>query len=170
MVYNDATLKRFWSKVDKSGGTEACWPWLSGNDGKYGTFWVDGRYQKAHRISFQIANARRISDGLMACHSCDNPICVNPSHVWEGNNADNMIDASHKGRLAHIKLSPSQIAYMKLLIAHGKAQTGELAQLYGVSKSTARRIKSGHIWSAITQAEYRPVSPDGFPALAKGGQ
>ena len=85
---------RFWSKVDKTG---SCWVWTArcDKDG-YGQF--DGK--QAHRTiySWEIGE---IPVGLLVCHSCDNPPCVNPSHLWLGTAKDNAQDRENKGRNVH---------------------------------------------------------------------
>ena len=88
--------ERFWSKVDRSGGPDACWPWTTAGrviDGEYGKF----RLRGAHRVSWELANGP-IPDGLCVLHRCDNPPCVRPDHLWIGTKKDNIRDAMSKGR------------------------------------------------------------------------
>ena len=90
---------RFEEKVDRSGGEDACWPWLGTTDGRgRGQFWLDGRHQRAPRIAWSIFHAQQFPLDRLACHSCDNPNCVNPSHIFVGTMSDNIVDAVTKGR------------------------------------------------------------------------
>jgi hypothetical protein len=87
---------RFWQYVTRS---EGCWEWQGARDGKrYGVLRVDSQNIGTHRVSWVIANGP-IPDGLFVCHTCDNPPCVNPAHLFLGTNQDNQRDASQKGRL-----------------------------------------------------------------------
>jgi len=93
--------QRFWSKVDKSGGPDACWPWTRKrtHDG-YGVFALrNGKQHPAHRIAWELTNGE-ILHGLLACHHCDNRLCCNPVHLFLGTVRDNALDASRKGRLS----------------------------------------------------------------------
>lgn len=91
---------RFWAKVDRSGGHDACWMWLAGvARSGYGVFGIQGKPRLAHRVCYR--NTRGpIPSGLHVLHSCDNPLCVNPSHLWLGTNLDNVADKVAKGRQA----------------------------------------------------------------------
>lgn len=90
------TADRFWGKV-QVGAPAACWPWAGALSGGYGMFWVGGRSQHASRVSYAIANGP-IPGGLYACHSCDNPRCVNPAHLFLGSQQDNVRDMHNKRR------------------------------------------------------------------------
>jgi hypothetical protein len=85
---------RFWSKVDTTGGIFACWPWIGNRtEAGYGQVVVEGLRVGAHRISLEMKLGRPLTDGEMACHTCDNPPCVNPEHLYAGNASTNGTDA-----------------------------------------------------------------------------
>lgn len=97
---------RFWAKVAK---TENCWNWIGrvDRDG-YGRINEGGRHGKrvmAHRLSYQWAHGD-IPEGMMVCHHCDTPKCVNPSHLFLGTAKDNTQDAIRKGRMAAGEANP----------------------------------------------------------------
>lgn len=94
------TEEQFWAKVDRSGGPDACWPWTANRLAQgYGRFWSDGKSCKSHRAAWEFVNGQ-IPDGMCICHSCDNPPCCNPAHLWLGTNRDNIADRDRKGRTA----------------------------------------------------------------------
>ncbi|NOR58444.1 MAG: hypothetical protein GQ474_07975 [Sulfurimonas sp.] len=75
-----------------------CWEWLGYCNKKgYGVVTINGSSTLAHRVSYQLKYGGEIS-GLCVCHTCDNPSCGNPEHLWVGTNQDNMDDKVKKGR------------------------------------------------------------------------
>jgi len=98
-----AVAERFWSRVNKRGPDE-CWEWLGGKgsgtaNGRYGRMSIShAKSRPAHQVSWEIANGAPFPKGMNGCHSCDNPGCVNPSHIWPGTQSDNIKDAVAKGR------------------------------------------------------------------------
>ena len=75
-------IPRFWSKVDKSSGRAACWPWLASiqQGSGYGRFWLNGRSIPAHRMAYELV-VRSIPNGLTIDHLCRRRDCVNPAHL-----------------------------------------------------------------------------------------
>ena len=98
--------ERFWSHVRKSDG---CWEWIGANTRGYGSLWMNGRHEKATKISWQI-NCGPVPAGMWLLHRCDNPPCVRPDHLFLGTVLDNARDAAKKGRL---KIPPTAQNYAK---------------------------------------------------------
>ncbi len=98
--YTPKVVSRFWSKVDRSGGPDACWLWTTSTFGSgYGQFKLEPRNLRAHRVAWEITHGC-VPDGLFVLHRCDNRRCVNPAHLWLGTHKDNMADMQRKGRAA----------------------------------------------------------------------
>lgn len=149
---------RFWAKVRKTGG---CWLWTAAAfpDGyglfKLGTKATDGPV-RAHRLSFELAHGRPPRKGLLVCHTCDNPRCVRPDHLWEGTVSENARDSIAKGRWSphlpprppfgarhwNAKLDARQIARIRALYEDGATQI-ELAAEFGCSQQLISRIVRG---------------------------
>lgn len=90
-------IERFWSNVNK-GSQEHCWPWRGGTDSNgYGWLSLNNKPYRAHQISFFLSIGVWPS-GIIVRHTCDNPICCNPSHLVEGTQKDNMRDCVERGR------------------------------------------------------------------------
>lgn len=149
---------RFWRKVDKSGGPDACWPWLGiHNEHGYGVFATGGhrtRYKLAHRIAWQLTHSP-IPPGIIACHHCDNPPCVNPAHIFLGTQVENMADCKAKGRTArgeHVrqaKITAEQVQAIRARYAAGGVTNVQLAREYNLSQSAINLIINRKRWSHL---------------------
>lgn len=92
--------KRFWEKV-KRGSKKECWLWLGHTHCKgHGQIYYMGRAHYAHRVAW-ILSIGEIPHGLFVLHACDNPPCVNPSHLFLGTQQNNVADMVAKGRMAY---------------------------------------------------------------------
>ena len=97
-VQGSPTAAHFWERVDASGGPDACWPWTASRfDTGYGCVWAAGKARKAHRVAWSLVNGE-IPAKVRILHTCDNPPCCNPGHLFAGSSRDNTADMLAKGR------------------------------------------------------------------------
>lgn len=100
MGSTEADREKFWQRVNK---TPTCWFWDGPTFGAgYGCFTIKSITIGAHRFAYWVTKGT-IEQNLFVCHHCDNPICVNPSHLFLGTHLDNMRDCRAKGRSAWAK-------------------------------------------------------------------
>lgn len=93
-----------YNRLDMSGGPDACWPWTGSRDldgyGRIVAAALDPTLRPipVHRVICEHHYGPPPTAGHFALHSCDNPPCANPRHLWWGTHTDNMRDARAKGR------------------------------------------------------------------------
>jgi hypothetical protein len=142
----------FWEKVDRKEEDE-CWLWQASTRGKplrYGQQWGPRKSELfyAHRLAHQLATGER-PGGMQVLHSCDVPLCCNPSHLRLGTQADNMADAVERGRLRgragerhpSCKLTDAQVAEIIRRYVPGAGTA--LAREFGVSRSYITALVRG---------------------------
>lgn len=145
-------IKRFWFYVKK---TDSCWLWQGVKREGYGRMRKDYKLSSAHRFSWEIHNGP-IPKGIYVLHSCDNPPCVNPSHLWLGTYTDNNRDRSKKGRNNHAlgskcpkaKLKGKDIEKIIKLRLSGMPYQ-KIARKYHVDTRAIWQIFIGKTWGHI---------------------
>lgn len=174
--------ERFWSKVEKTGPVPAhspelgpCWLW-TGKPAQTGygviTVWREERGYRsvgAHRIVWELTQGP-VPNGSFCLHKCDVPLCVNPSHLYLGTQADNVRDEVDRGRIARgdrsgarlhpetrargerhpmAKLTAEKVRAMRADHAAGRATYRELAKREGVTGHTTWLILSRQTWRHV---------------------
>lgn len=164
-------IQRFWSRVDKSGGPDACWPWTRGCFSfGYGQIRIQSKARVAHRLAWELTHGP-IPNSLFVLHHCDNPPCCNPGpkHLFLGTQKDNIRDAASKGRMAsgdrhgkrlhpelcprgeqhgNAKLTVAQILQIRALSALGTEQI-PLGKKSGVAQVTIWNILHRRTWKHV---------------------
>lgn len=143
--------ERFWEKVDKSAGEDACWIWTGSKIRGYGSIYANGRNRKATQISWEFYHGEPFPTGMSACHACDNPSCVNPKHIWAGTQKDNALDCVAKGR-SRSNLTPSDIFDITKLLASGDMSNKQIAEKYGCDPATVSLIRQGKAFDPIVNS------------------
>ena len=138
----------FWAKVDRSGGPDACWPWQGAMQANgYGRFVYERRSTYAHRVAFRLEHGRWATP--FVCHRCDNPACVNPAHLFEGDQATNMRDAAIKRRTGGIKLTEQQVRDIRANFALCRVTKQELGNRFGVTRQAIGHIVTRKQWAHV---------------------
>ena len=146
---------RFWAYVDKSAD---CWEWTaSKSPNGYGQFsaTIGGRLRnmRAHRLAY-IWSGKHLDDADLLCHTCDNPSCVNPDHLFVGTHQDNMADKVEKDRQAKGEsigvsvLTEDQVHEIRRRFKAGESGSN-IADKFGVSKQCVYGIVKRRTWRHI---------------------
>lgn len=147
-------LRKLFARIDQSG---PCWIWTAGKDHDYGRVKINGKYFRVHRVIWEIYFGP-IPDELHVLHSCDNPPCCNPYHLFLGTQEDNVKDMHTKGRGYKIppqfgENNPSakltvrdveKIRHMALTLTYGK-----IASVLKLPRTTVRKIITRKTWTHI---------------------
>lgn len=155
---NKKVLDRFWSKIDKSAGDGACWPWLFGltSDG-YAVYKIPGRgFVYAHRLVCELEGRLKVGSKLWACHKCDNPRCCNPRHIFIGTRMDNIRDMVNKNRQqkgtrhANAKANEKLVKQIRFLVKTKGMTCTDVARMVGLSIVCVWKIANRVSWKHVT--------------------
>ena len=143
-------IDRFWSKTNKQ-GPDDCWEWFGWRRGtkmEYGGMRVGDKFYLAHRLSWEIHNGP-IPEDMLVCHTCDNPPCVNPAHLFLGTTLDNVRDKMEKGRYyCRHKLINNDIPRIREASLFG-AKVKDLAHIYDVSRACINAVIYKNNWAHV---------------------
>ncbi|MCO7215334.1 HNH endonuclease [Halomonas sp. OfavH-34-E] len=160
-------VERFHSKYQINPRT-GCWEWTDAlsSRGGYGRIKYRGEAHRAHRVSYMIHKGA-IPDGMVVCHQCDNPACVNPDHLWLGTHMDNNQDMIKKGRGRYpghqgeanpratlTRRKVQQIIHRMMAGQNNK----QIAQAFGVSHATISLVRRGKIWTDVPRPDHPAFS------------
>lgn len=158
-IKNPRIVNRFWGYVDKSNGPNACWPW-TGSTAKsgYGNFKVASYVSiRASRFAYAVTH-KRDPGAMFTCHTCDNPPCCNPKHLWLGDTKANSHDMVKKGRNntgpqdghnnGNAKLSAEEVAKIKECILAGM-NNKVIAEIFEITHSLVSLIRRGKLWGDV---------------------
>ena len=155
-------VARFWNRVDKSGGPQACWPWTGCRmaDGR-GQIRLGGRAGQlvlTPRVAYALGGKLGNPQNRQVLHRCDNPPCCNPVHLYLGDYAENHTDMDARGRRrinpqpgesnGQAKLNDQAVLAMRFCRAAG-APLEILAALYGVGQALVSGITTGRTWCHV---------------------
>ena len=138
-----------------------CWEWKGWlQKGGYGGLSYNGKILKAHRVSYEMYYAKPLED-LHCLHTCDNPSCINPLHLFAGTNLDNMRDKIQKNRCytgnqkgennGASKLSKKQVLKIRELYKSGNYTTFKLGEMYNVNRSTISYIINNKTYKNLSE-------------------
>lgn len=138
-----------------------CWLWVGAtfNHGRpqiRTTEYTKSRVRNAARVSYE-AFKGNIPDGMLVCHKCDTPLCVNPEHLFLGTHQENKDDCVSKGRQARncgekggrAVLTELDVLEIRAIYAKGDIGSEALGREYGVSGRQIRYIVSGQEWKHL---------------------
>lgn len=146
--FSPEQVEKFWSKVDRRGGPDACWLWLGSLSAHgYGVFYAgNGRYVRANRLAHALAHGAIGADEV-AAHRCDTPPCCNPAHIGACDQRTNVADRNRKGRQDHGPNAPRWSPRPR----RGRVR-GERAPRAKLTAEQVREIRARYAAGGVTQA------------------
>jgi hypothetical protein len=137
-------FEQYFDKVD------GCWEWTGALRGKgYGSFRIGRKTYIASRVSYELYKGS-IEPGMLVCHTCNHPSCVNPEHLYLGTYSDNTKQAVQEGRqfVASGELNgQAKLTYDQVRAIRSDCRIQRLiAQDYSISQLHVSRIKRQLVW------------------------
>lgn len=145
--------ERFWSKVDR-GAPDECWEWTAARRRNYGVLGVGETTVNAHRLAYMLEHETEPDDNVL--HTCDNPPCCNPAHLYDGDQSENTRDwydrqdarEKFEGESnPNAELTRADVVEIKRRLE--STTVAALAEEYGVSRTTVSHISTGRNWEDV---------------------
>jgi hypothetical protein len=151
----DLQEENLWKRILIQGPKD-CWPWMGSDMAGYGTIHLGTKVYYVSRVVFLVENGIDPLD-MDVLHTCDNPPCCNPLHLFLGTHSDNMLDSIRKGRHSSQRkgtqanssvLTTENVLKIRQLLALD-TEYKEIAALFNISKSTVKRINLGLTYKEV---------------------
>lgn len=159
-IYN----KRPWTKERLAARiiitASGCWEWQGARDSNgYGSVRIDGAADRVHRLAWRLHRGP-IGNGNHLCHTCDNPPCCNPEHLFEGDARANILDMRAKGRHGTAKITQAGADEIRAEYASGLRQV-DIAAARSISQRQVSDIVTGRCWAPVKRVVTKHhLSPD----------
>lgn len=153
-ISKNEQIALFWSRVSITADDNLCWLWTEKHDKDgYGKTWWNGKTERSHRVAWMYPDYS-IPNEMFILHSCDNPICCNPKHLFIGTALDNNRDRERKGRGNQLKgeqhhmhkLTEDQVRDIRRRYFMSNVSYSQLAHEYGVTPSNICMIVKNKTW------------------------
>ena len=152
--------RRFWVKVKR---TDQCWEWQGTHDSDgYGQFTYNYKQIKACKIAYILTHGQ-VPERFCVLHTCDNPSCCRPDHLWLGTTQENTQDKINKGRQARGMTSglstttEAEVRYIRYLYTIGMGQS-QITRTLSKGKGCVNAIISGASWKHLGGGIYESGS------------
>jgi hypothetical protein len=131
-----------------------CWLWTGAvNKNGYASFWDGKHAATASHFAFRVVGGNEFPEGLFVLHRCDNPICVNPNHLYAGTHKQNMVDKKTRKRARGAKGErnhKAKLSVQQVLEIRGSTEgVCELSRRYGINRNQISAIKRGESWTCL---------------------
>lgn len=154
-VVTDALRARFWKRTQRNSDGE-CWPWLGAQRNGYGAIKLDGKVVSAHVVSF-VMHGGELAEGIIVTHSCDNRICVNPTHLVAGTPTSNVVEMHQRRGIPvacgvecyNAVLNDDLVRQIRCLAKENHWGEIRISRSLGLSESVVKGVLSGKNWKHV---------------------
>jgi len=151
------TPETFWNRIKKSGEND-CWPWVGANRAGYGTIKYQGRWWRSNRLAYFLTHNK---EPVYVCHTCDNPPCCNPKHLFAGNKQINVDDMVQKKRHAfgvrnpRAVLTDAMVLEIRRIYSEEYITQADLSRRLNISVGLVKTVIAAEAWKHLN---IKPIS------------